>query len=138
MTTTIFPSWYLEPEPGNSVITASYGQDLADDFGRQVRGYVNDAYTQSAFPELRIAEDSNSMKRFTTTAGGNYFAVGVGASITGRGANLLLIDDPIRNQEDARSEVVLRTLPGLVLNGGIHSPRAREARVVVIPDALEP
>ncbi len=112
LTTTIFPSWYLGRNPGNSVITASYGQDLADDFGRQVRGYVNDAYTQSAFPELKIAEDSNSMKRFTTTAGGNYFAVGVGASITGRGANLLLIDDPIRNREDARSEVVLRTLQG--------------------------
>ena len=110
LATNIFPAWFLGRNPAKSVITAAYGQDLADDFGRQVRNFVNDGYTQAAFPELRIAEDSNSMKRFTTTAGGNYFAVGVGASITGRGANLLLIDDPIRNQEDARSELVLRTL----------------------------
>ena len=67
-------------------------------------------YTQAVFPELQISEDSNAMNRFTTTLGGDFYAVGVGAAITGRGADLLIVDDPICNQEDARSEPVLRTL----------------------------
>ena len=83
LATTIFPAWFLGRNPSNSVITAAYGQDLADDFGRQVRNFVNDGYTHAAFPELKIAEDSNSMKRFTTTMGGTFFAVGVGSVYNG-------------------------------------------------------
>ncbi len=66
------------------------------------------------FPNLQIADDSNSMKRFTTTAGGAYYAVGRGAAITGRGANLLLIDDPLKDMEEARSENVRHSLSRMV------------------------
>ena len=110
ISTQIFPAWFLGRNPQKSIITAAYGQDLADDFGRVVRGFVNDSYTRATFPELQIAEDSNSMKRFTTTAGGAYYAVGRGAAITGRGAHLLLIDDPIKDMDEARSENVRRSL----------------------------
>ena len=90
ISTQIFPAWFLGRNPQKSVITAAYGQDLADDFGRVVRGFVNDSYTRATFPELQIAEDSNSMKRFTTNAGGAYYAVGRGAAVTGRvGASLV-------------------------------------------------
>lgn len=110
ISTQIFPAWYLGRNPEKSVITATYSQDLSDDFGRNVRNFVNDPYTHAVFPELQIAEDSNSMKRFMTSAGGAYYAVGRGAAITGRGAHLLLIDDPIKDMEEARSENVRRTL----------------------------
>ena len=110
ITSQIFPAWFLGRSPAKSIICASYGQDLADDFGRVVRNFVNDAYTRATFPELQIADDSNSMKRFTTTAGGAYYAVGRGAAITGRGANLLLIDDPLKDMEEARSENVRHSL----------------------------
>lgn len=104
LSTQIFPAFFLGRNPGRSIITATYSQDLSDDFGRNVRNFVNDPYTHAVFPELQIAEDSNSMKRFMTSAGGAYYAVGRGAAITGRGADLLLIDDPIKDMEEARSE----------------------------------
>ena len=110
LSTQIFPAWYLGRNPDRSIITATYSQDLSDDFGRNVRNFVNDPYTAAVFPELKISEDSNSMKRFTTAGGGAYYAVGRGAAITGRGAHLLLIDDPIKDMEEARSENVRRTL----------------------------
>ena len=110
LSTQIFPAWYLGRNPERSIITATYSQDLSDDFGRNVRNFVNDPYTAAVFPELKVSEDSNSMKRFMTSGGGAYYAVGRGAAITGRGAHLLLIDDPIKDMEEARSENVRRTL----------------------------
>jgi predicted phage terminase large subunit-like protein len=106
----IFPAWYLGRNPSKSVIMATYAQDLSDDFGRVVRNFANDPYTQTVFPELDIAEDSNSMKRFVTSAGGAYYAVGRGSAITGRGADLLVIDDPIKDADEARSENVRHAL----------------------------
>jgi predicted phage terminase large subunit-like protein len=108
--TQIFPAWFLGRHPDRSIITASYGQELADDFGRQVRNMVSDPLHHAIFPEFRLADDSTSMRRFNTTAGGSYYAVGRGGAITGRGAHLLLIDDPIKDAEEARSEVIRRTL----------------------------
>lgn len=106
----IFPAFYLGRNPAKSIITATYSQDLSDDFGRVVRNFANDPYTQSVFPELSIAEDSNSMKRFVTTGGGAYYAVGRGSAITGRGADLLLIDDPLKDADEARSENIRHAL----------------------------
>ena len=100
----MFPAWYLGCHPDRSIITASYSQDLADDFGRQVRNLVSDPIHRAIFPECRLADDATSMRRFGTTAGGLYYAVGRGGAITGRGADLLLIDDPLKNFEEARSE----------------------------------
>jgi predicted phage terminase large subunit-like protein len=107
--TQIFPAWYLGRHPDRAIISASYGQELADDFGRQVRNLAGDPWHNAIFPECRLADDATSMRRFSTTAGGSYFAVGCGGPITGRGANLLLIDDPIKGVEEARSEVNRRS-----------------------------
>lgn len=108
--TQVFAAWFLGRHPDRSIITACYGQELADDFGRQVRNLVSDPLHHAIFPEFRLADDSNSMRRFGTTAGGSYYAVGRGGPITGRGAHLLLIDDPLKDAEEARSEVIRRAL----------------------------
>ena len=108
--TQIFPAWFLGRHPDRSIITASYGQELADDFGRNVRNMVNDSLHRAIFPEFCLADDATSMRRFSTTAGGLYYAVGRGGPITGRGAHLLLIDDVIKDAQEARSEVTRRAL----------------------------
>src|ERR1700730_11612330 len=72
----IFPAYYLGRHPDRQIICASYGQELADDFGRKVRNMVSDPIHRAIFPEFRLADDSASMRRFGTTAGGSYFAVG--------------------------------------------------------------
>ena len=78
LTTQLFPAWYLGRHPERSIITASYGQELADGFGRTVRNLVRDPLHRAIFPGCRLADDSASVRCFTTTAGGSYYAVGRG------------------------------------------------------------
>jgi predicted phage terminase large subunit-like protein len=99
-----FPAWFLGRHPRKSVIAASYNSDLAGDFGRQVRNIVAGREYGVLF-ETRLAEDSRAANRWNTDAGGSYVAAGVGTAITGRGADVLLIDDPIKDREEADSEV---------------------------------
>jgi len=104
----IFPAWFLGRSPGRSVITASYGAELAEDFGRRVRNFMSDPLHAAIFPECRLAADSAAQRRFDTTAGGCYYAVGRGGAVTGRGADLLLLDDLLKDSEEARSETIRR------------------------------
>jgi predicted phage terminase large subunit-like protein len=99
-----FPAWFLGRQPRKSVIAASYNSDLAGDFGRQVRNIVASREYERLF-DTRLAEDSRAANRWNTEAGGSYVAAGVGTAITGRGADVLLIDDPIKDREEADSEV---------------------------------
>lgn len=110
-----FPAWYLGRNPSNYVIAATYAQDLADDFGRKVRNQIADPAFGLIFPGVGVVNDSTSAKRFHVTQpldvfrtgqNGAYFAVGVGGPLTGRGAHLLLIDDPVKNREEADSETI--------------------------------
>jgi len=110
LTTIMFPAWFLGRQPDREIISASYGQELADDFGRQVRNLIASPRHQSIFPECRLSEDSAAAHRFATSRGGTYFAVGRGAATTGRGAHLLLIDDPLKDREEANSATVRRSL----------------------------
>lgn len=106
MCSRFFPAWYLGMFPDRYVITASYGQDLASDFGEKVRNLVADPVHREVFPNSVLSQSSMAKNHFTTTAGGAYFAVGVGGAIVGRGAHLLLIDDPYKGKEEAYSDVV--------------------------------
>jgi predicted phage terminase large subunit-like protein len=99
-----FPAWYLGRNPDRQVIAASYNSDLATDFGRQVRNIFRDLRFQNTFPETTLAEDSQAANRWNTNHGGSYVAVGVGAAVTGRGAHVLLLDDLIKDREEADSE----------------------------------
>jgi hypothetical protein len=78
-----------------SVIFATYGQELSDDFGRRVRNLTADPAHQAIFPNCKLSGDSAAPHRFNINRGGAYFAVGRGGPITGRGAHLLIIDDPL-------------------------------------------
>lgn len=105
-----FPAWFLGRNPSKYIIHATYAQELAEDFGRKIRNQITDPVYQRIFPGVAARQDSASAKRFNTTAGGVYYALGVGGPATGRGAHLLLIDDPIKGREDADSEVLRRRL----------------------------
>ena len=106
----IFPAWYLGRHPQHQVISATYGQELSDDYGRSVRNFIADPLHRAIFPNSILSEDSTAAHRFNTTGGGAYSAVGRGGSITGRGAHLLIIDDPIKDREEANSETVRRAM----------------------------
>ena len=110
LTSTLFPAWYLGRHPDRQVIFATYGQELSDDFGRRVRNLIVDPLHQAIFPDCRLNDDSAAAHRFNTTRGGAYFAVGRGGPITGRGAHLLIIDDPLKDAEEASSDTIRKSL----------------------------
>ncbi len=99
-----FPAWYIGRNPGKQIIAASYNSDLAADFGREVRNIVSSPEYNKLF-STTLAADSQAANRWHTDAGGMYVAAGVGTAITGRGADILLIDDPFKDREEADSEI---------------------------------
>ena len=99
-----FPAWFLGRNPDKSIIAASYNSDLASDFGREVRNIVAEPEYRAIF-RTDLASDSRAANRWNTTDGGSYVAAGVGTAVTGRGADILLIDDPLKDREEADSEI---------------------------------
>jgi predicted phage terminase large subunit-like protein len=110
LTSTNYPAWYLGRHPDRSVIFATYGQELSDDFGRRVRNLIADPAHQAIFPNCKLSGDSAAAHRFNINCGGAYFAVGRGGPITGRGAHLLIIDDPLKDYQEASSETTRKAL----------------------------
>jgi predicted phage terminase large subunit-like protein len=107
---TLFPPWYLGKHPDRSIIATSYGQELASHFGRSVRNAIVDPLHRSVFPSCVPSSDSQAAHRFDLMNGGSYYATGSGGSVTGRGADLLLIDDPIKSDQQAYSAAERRSL----------------------------
>jgi len=94
-----FPAWFLGRNPNKKVMMVSHTTDLAVDFGRKVRNLIStDAY-QAIFSTVQLASDSKSAGRWNTNAGGEYYACGIGSALAGRGADLLLVDDPHSEQD---------------------------------------
>jgi predicted phage terminase large subunit-like protein len=110
LTSQFFPAWYLGHHPDRDVIFITYGQELSDDFGRRGRNLIAEPLHQAVFAGCSLSEDSTAAHRFNTTRGGAYFAVGRGGPITGRGANLLIVDDPLKDREEANSETIRKNL----------------------------
>jgi predicted phage terminase large subunit-like protein len=104
-----FPAWFLGRNPSKQIIATTYGHDLASDFGRDVRNIIKSGEYSKVF-KTELRADSQSANRWHTDADGVYVATGVGGSITGRGANIALIDDPFKNREDADSELKRETV----------------------------
>jgi predicted phage terminase large subunit-like protein len=102
-----FPAWYLGRHPDRQFISASASTTLAEDFGRDVRNLIASQEYADVF-DTRLSEDAQARGRWTTQEGGSYFATGVGGAIMGRGAHVLLIDDPFGSMADARSEIERR------------------------------
>lgn len=99
-----FPAWCLGRNPKRQIIAASYNSDLASDFGRSVRNIVAEPEYAQVFPGVTLSPDSQAANRFSTNAKGIYVAAGVGTAVTGRGADIALIDDPFKDREEADSE----------------------------------
>lgn len=99
------PAYYLGRCPDKSIITASYGENLATTFGRKVRNLVDSNEYKMLFPEVSLSEDSRAKGEWETNKGGSYFAAGIGTGITGRRGDLGLIDDPVKGRAEADSEL---------------------------------
>ena len=97
----LLPAWFLGQFPGKKVIQTSHTAELAVGFGRKVRNLVDTETYQEIFPDLNLQSDSKAAGRWNTSKGGDYFAIGVGGAVTGKGADLLIIDDPHSEQEAA-------------------------------------
>ena len=101
----LLPAWFLGQYPHKKIIQCSHTAELAVGFGRKVRNLVDtDAY-KSIFPSLSLSTDSKAAGRWNTSKGGDYFAIGIGGAVTGKGADVLIIDDPHSEQEAALAEV---------------------------------
>ncbi len=96
----LFPPWWLSRHPRGSVIAASHTADLAAHFGRRVRNLIAEHVDLLGYG---LAADSRAAARFATTAGGEYFASGLGGPLAGRRADLVLIDDPVKGHAEADS-----------------------------------
>lgn len=101
--TILFPAWALGRDPEKEIITVSYSGELAVEFGEKCRDVMKDERYSAIF-DTKLKADSESKQKWKTEQGGGYLSTGVGGSITGRGADLLIIDDPIKNQEEALSD----------------------------------
>jgi predicted phage terminase large subunit-like protein len=97
----LLPAWFLGKYPNKKVIQSSNTGELAVGFGRKVRNLVDSETYKDIFPNLQLQQDSKAAGRWNTSKGGDYFAIGVGGTVTGKGANLLIIDDPHSEQEAA-------------------------------------
>ena len=103
------PAWFLGKYPHKKVIMASHTADLAVNFGRRVRNLVSSDPYKEIFPAVELQADSKSASRWGTNYNGEYFAIGVGGALAGRGADLFIIDDPHSEQEakQGRADVFL-------------------------------
>jgi predicted phage terminase large subunit-like protein len=94
-----FPAWFIGKYPNKKILMVSHTTDLAVDFGRKVRNLIDQESYKEIFPTVTLAADSKSAGRWNTNVGGEYFACGIGSALAGRGADLLLVDDP-HNEQD--------------------------------------
>lgn len=94
----LLPSWFLGKFPEKKIIQTAHTAELATGFGRKVRNLVSSESYQTVF-DTKLSSDSKAAGRWNTHMGGDYFAIGVGGAVTGKGADLLIIDDPHSEQE---------------------------------------
>ncbi len=98
-----YPAWIIGKYPKLKIMQVSHNTELAARFGSKVRNIIDSKEYKQIFGDVRLREDSKAKGRWETNHGGEYYAAGVGASITGRGADLLIIDDP-HTEQDSMSD----------------------------------
>jgi predicted phage terminase large subunit-like protein len=155
----VFPAWWFTQHPKSSIIGASHSRNLAEHFSRRVRSLILERQQYLGFC---VTQDHRAVDTWTTSSGGEYLSVGVRGAITGRRADLIIIDDPIKSQADAesgrqrehiwdwyKSDVTTRLKPGgkvvLImtrwhpddLGGQLLEQSAGEWRVVRLPALAE-
>lgn len=99
LTSIYFPAWFIGRNPTRKLMLVSHTADLAVDFGRKVRNLIDDPKFRAVFPDVHLSADSKSAGRWDTNRGGTFYATGVGSSLAGRGADMLIVDDPHSEQD---------------------------------------
>jgi predicted phage terminase large subunit-like protein len=95
----LFPAYFLGNYPNKKIIMGTHTASLSEDFGRRVRNLLEDEDYNTVFPTAKLAQDQKASGKWSTDAGGQYYAAGVGGALAGRGADLFLIDDPHSEQD---------------------------------------
>ena len=98
----LFPAYFLGKFPDKKIIMGTHTASLSEDFGRRVRNLIESDEYHDLFPHTRIADDQKAAGKWSTGAGGQYYAAGVGGALAGRGADLFVIDDP-HSEQDVKS-----------------------------------
>ena len=101
--TVAFPAYYMLRQAQRKILSVSYGAELAASFGRQVRDLTLEPIIAKAFPHFQLSPTSTAIDDWRTIDDGRYYACGVGGGTTGRPANLLLVDDPLKSRPQAES-----------------------------------
>ena len=104
----LYPAWYIGKFPKKKIMQVSHNAELAGRFGSKVRNLIDSPEYKQIFGDVKLREDSKAKGRWETNHGGEYFAAGVGGSITGRGADLLIIDDPHTEQDSLSDSAMER------------------------------
>ena len=102
LTSYLFPAWFLGQRPDAKIIMATHTASLSEQFGRRVRNLIDGEDYTRIFPGTTLSSDSKSAGSWATSKHGQYYAVGVGGALAGRGADLLVIDDP-HSEQDVKS-----------------------------------
>jgi predicted phage terminase large subunit-like protein len=105
-----FPAWFLGRQPHKQFLSVSATESLASDFGRAVRNTIASPEYRAIFDATELAEDSQARGKWHTSAGGIYYALGIGGSVLGRGGDCILIDDPYASMQDALSELTRKNV----------------------------
>jgi len=95
----LFPAYFLGKYPNKKIIMGTHTAGLSEDFGRRIRNLIDGEEYREIFPETVVAEDQKAAGKWSTSAGGQYYAAGVGGALAGRGADLFVIDDPHSEQD---------------------------------------
>ena len=127
----MFPAWIIGRNPHWHIISCSYSQTRANDVGRKVRNQVDDKLHQNIFPHCRIADDMKSIQHFSTMQGGEFYSMGVGGSLVGRGAECFLLDDPIKDRQTAESKLERKKIQDWY-RGVAYTRLHKGGRVIVI------
>jgi hypothetical protein len=98
----LFPAYFLGKYPEKKIIMGTHTAGLSEDFGRRIRNLISSEEYAEIFPQTGVAEDQKAAGKWSTTAGGQYYAAGVGGALAGRGADLFVIDDP-HSEQDVRA-----------------------------------
>jgi predicted phage terminase large subunit-like protein len=106
LATELFPAYYVLRDARRAVMSCAYNAELASDFGEKVRNYVTDPRAAQAFPSFALSSLSKAKDFWRTQDGGQYAGVGIGGTTTGRPANLLITDDPIKARDEAESATI--------------------------------
>ena len=129
----LFPAFFLGNYPNKKIIMGTHTASLSEDFGRRVRNLLDDEQYHELFPQTLVADDQKAAGKWSTAAGGQYYAAGVGGALAGRGADLFVIDDPHSEQDvKANSRLAFDTAWGWFQTGPLQRLMPGGAIIVIM------